>query len=321
MKGVHYQMKLCEPLFHCLHSFANTTFLPAYTCLLDTQWIMNSKQAKNLVKEQTHSIEQWVCEHCGEDKHLVPLALLHVNRHLSERDWQLIRHYDGKQPFEEFVRELVEDALETFSHGVWFGKCAKTINYWLTRYEIDDQNRRQDAEDYVKDKLVQDNFARFRSYKKEEMAHFPTYISVVIRNLLIDYMRKKTPVTESLDNTDNNENFHTQTLAEDTEESYRRNSLEELGQWFFENSGRHKHDETIARSPDVPDVIKLSPKERLFLRAVYRDGMSVSAAGALPGINLSKWQARSYHRRLKKRIKRSLHEMGYENLKSLLYPN
>ena len=282
---------------------------------------MDPEQAKNLVKEQTHLIRQWVCERCNKDKELIPLAILHVNQHLSEQDWQLIRQYDGKQPFEEFVRGLVEETLEAFLHGVWFGKCAKTINYWITRYEITDQDKRQDAEDYIKDKLVKDNFARFRSYKKEHTTRFPTYISIVIRNLLIDYLRKKTPVTESLDNTESDENYHLKNIADDTAEPNRQKNLEEIGQWFFANSKPKENDEAIAHAPNMPDAIKLSPKERLFLRAIYKDEMSMTEAGRLPGINMGRIQAYNYHRRLKKRIKTLLHTMGYKNLQSLLNPN
>lgn len=290
-------------------------------CPSDIRRVMDPEQAKNLVKEQTHLITQWVCERCGkEDKRLIPLALLHVNQRLSEQDWQLIRQYDGKQPFEEFVRELVEEALETFLNGVWFGKCAKTINYWLKRYNVEDQIKRQDAEDYVKDKLTKDNFARFRSYRKEHTTCFPTYISVVIRNLLIDFLRKKKPATESLDNTDGNGNYYEKTLTDDTEESYGQEHLEEIGRWFFAGAGPQENDEASAHAPDVPDAIKLSPKERLFLRAIYKDEMSFSEAGKLPGINMSRLQAYNYHRRLKKRVKELLHAIGYENLQSLLTP-
>ena len=283
--------------------------------------VMDPEQAKNLVKEQAHLIRQWVCEHCGEDKHLIPLALLHINRHLSEQDWQLIRQYDGKQPFEEFVRALTEEALEAFSHGVWFGKCAKTINYWITRYDVKDQNKRQDAEDYIKDKLAKDNFARFRSYRTGNTASFPTYISMVIRNLLIDYLRKKTLVTESLDITESDKNFIGETIADDTAEAYRQQHLEEIGLWFFAGSTPREKAETTARPPDVPDAIKLSPKERLFLRAIYKDGMSITEAGRLPGINMSRIRAYHYHIKLKKQVKQLLHTMGYNNLQSLLNPN
>ncbi len=280
--------------------------------------VMDPEQAKNLVKEQTLLIRQWICEHCGEDKHLIPLALLHVNRRLSEQNWQSIRQYDGKQPFEEFVRALTEEALETFSYGVWFGECADTISYWMTRYEIKDRNRRQDAEDYVKDKLVKDNFARFRSYKTEPAASFPTYISMVIRNLLIDYLRKKTLVIESLENTESDKDFNETNIAKDTAKSSQQEHLEEIGQWFFAGSTPKESDEPIARSPDVPDSIQLSPKGRLFLRAVYKDGMSITEAGRLPGINMSRRSAYYYHRKLKKQVKQSLHAMGYQNLQSLL---
>ena len=314
-------MKRCEPLFDDLHSFVNAAWLPNYICPSGIWRVMDPEQARNLVKEQTHLIRQWVCDHCGEDKELIPLALLHVNQRLSEKDWQLTCQYDGKRPFEEFVRGLVEEALEAFSHGVWFGKCAKTINYWITRYEITDQDKRQDAEDYVKDKLVKDNFARFRSYQKEHTTRFPTYISIVIRNLLIDFLRKKKLVTESLDNTESDENHRGKNIADDTAEPHRQKNLKEIGQWFFANPGPEENDEAIAHAPNVPDAIKLSPKERLFLRAIYKDDMSVTEAGRLPGINMGKLQAYRHHRKLKKRIKTLLHTMGYENLQSLLNPN
>ena len=301
--------------------FMNRAYHWTCNCSLGIWYIMDPEQAKNLVRKQTHLIRRWVCEHCGEDKHLIPLALLHVNRHLSEQDWQLIRQYDGKQPFEEFVQALTEEALKAFSHGVWFGKCAKTINFWITHYDVKDQNKRQDAEDYIKDKLMKDNFARFRSYKTESAASFPTYISIIIRNLLIDYLRRKTPVTESLDNTESDRNFSGRNIADDTAEFYRQKHLEEIGQWFFAGSTPQENDEAIARSPDVPDEIKLSPKERLFLRAIYKDEMSITEAGRLPGINMSRLQAYKYHLKLKKRVKRLLHTMGYKSLQSLLNPN
>ena len=104
-------------------------------------------------------------------------------------------------------------------------------------------------------------------------------------------------------------------------EAQKQQHLEGISQWFFADSASKKADEPAARSPDLPDTIKLSPKERLFLRAIYKDKLSVSAAGSLPGINMNKLQAYEYHRKLKKRIKKLLHEMGYENLQSLLSPN
>jgi RNA polymerase sigma factor (sigma-70 family) len=304
----------CVNLIICDGSFPSTN-------TSDIRSVMDPDQAKNLVKEQTHLIRKWVCNRCGDDKHLIPLALLHVNRHLSEQDWQVIREYDGTQPFEEFIRALTQEALEAFSHGVWFGKCAKTINYWVTRYEVEDQNKRQDAEDYIKDKLAEDNFARFRSYKPENTAPFPTYISIIIRNLLIDYLRRKTLVTESLDNTERDKSFNGRDVAEETPDSCSQQHLEEIGQWFFADSAPQTNKESTAQSPDIPDVVRLSPKDRLFLRAIYKDNMSITKAGRLPGINMNRLQAYNYHRKLKKQIKQWLHIMGYKNLQSLLTSN
>lgn len=266
-------------------------------------------------------IRQQVCDHCGDEKHLIPLAIIYINQRLSEQDWKLIRQYDEQQPFEELIRELAENALEAFSYGVWFGKCSDKIDYWLQHYGVKNRNRQQDAEDYVKDKLAKDNFARFRSYDEKRNTSFTTYISTVIRNLLLDYLRKKKPETETLESLESDDHFSNKTLNDNTAESENRQHLEEIGQWFFATPTMQKNDETIAPSPDIPDAIKLSPKERLFLRAMYKDGMSVEEAGSLPGVNMSKWQAHGYHRRLRKRIKKLLNTMGYENLQSLLYPS
>ena len=282
---------------------------------------MNSQQARNLVRQQAPKLEKWVCDHCGQKKHLIPLAMLYVNQRLSEQGWQRICQYDGKQPFVDFFRELVEDALETFSHGVWFGECAKTIHYWIARYNISSDSRRQDAEDYIKNKLAKDNFACFRSYNKEKKVSFPTYISMVIRNLLVDYLRKKTPVTETWESVEYDDHRNDKNIKEDTAEPYRLQDLEEIGQWFFAGTVPQEGNGTETSSPDIPDKIKLNHKERLFLRAMYKDGMTAEEAGRLPGINMGKWQAHSYHRRLKKRIKKLLNEMGYGNLQSLLNPN
>ena len=277
---------------------------------------MNPQQAQNLVKPLAPTLQQWVCDRCGKDEHLIPLALLYINQRLSEQDWQLVRQYDEQQPFEAFVRELVQDAMETFFYGVWFGKCAETINYWISHYGIKSSNAQQDAEDYVKNKLTKDNFAPFRSYNKESTAHFTTYISKVIRNLLIDYLRKKKPETETLENVESDDN---QNITDNTMESHQQH-LKEIGQWFFMSSPTQENNETTAQKPGIPDSIKLSPKERLFLRAIYKDDMTITEAGRLPGINMGKWQAHNYHRRLKGRMKTLLRTMGYETLQSLLYP-
>ena len=284
---------------------------------------MNSKQARNLVEQQESILKDWVIARCGQEEHLIPLALLYVHRRLSEQDWQQVRQYDEKQPFVEFMQQLVEDALETFFYGVWFGECAKTIHYWITRYGVGSDNRRQDAEDYIKNQLTKDNFARFKSYKKEKNVNFTTYISRVIRNLLIDYLRKKTPLTETeaFENEDSEGSSNNKNAVNNTVESYKQEHLEEIGQWFFAGPGPKEKDAKGSTSANIPDKIKLTHKDRLFLRAMYRDGMTVEEAGRLPGINLGKWQAHSYHRRLKIRIKKLLSAMGYENLQSLLYPN
>lgn len=284
---------------------------------------MNPQQAQNLVKPLTSTLQQWVCDHCGKDEHLIPLALLYIHQRLSEQDWQVVRQYDEQQPFEAFIRELVQDAMETFFHGVWFGECAKTINYWITRYGVKNVSIQQDAEDYVKNKLTKDNFSRFRSYNKDKETSFNTYISKVIRNLVIDYLRRKTPLreTESLESAVSGDDYNDQNTMIHTSESYQHRHLEEIGQWFFPGESSQEMNPVKPIAPDIPDEIKLGCKERLFLRAMYKDGLTVEEAGRLPGINMGKWQAHGYHRRLKKRIKKLLQAMGYETLQSLLYSN
>lgn len=282
---------------------------------------MNSQQARNLVKQQAPVLKEWVAARCGEEEHLVPMALLYVYQRISDQDWQLIRECDEKQPFVEFLRALVDEALETFFYGVWFGECSSTIHYWISHYGIDSENRRQDAEDYIKNQLAKDNFSRLRSYNKDGTAQFKTYISKVIRNLLIDYLRKKTPLTEtdSLEN-ESNEGGNTN-AANNTLETYKQQYLEEIGNWFFAGSTLNEGDEPEQNLPNVPDKLKLNHKERLFLRAVYKDGMTVEEAGCLPGIDMGKWRAHNYHRQLKVRIKKLLAAMGYQNVQSLLYPS
>ena len=284
---------------------------------------MNSKQARNLVEQHKSILKDWVITRCGQDEHLIPLALLHIHQRLSEQDWQQVRQYNEKQPFVEFMQQLVEDALETFFYGVWFGECAKTIHYWTSRYGVVSDNKRQNAEDYIKNQLTKDNFARFKSYNKEKNVNFTTYISKVIRNLLIDYLRKKTPLTEAetFENEDSEENFNSKNAINNTVESYKQEHLEEIGQWFFAEPGPKGKDAKGSTLEKIPDKIKLTYKDRLFLRAMYKDGMTAEEAGRLPGINLGKWQAHGYHRRLKIRIKKLLRVMGYENLQSLLYPS
>ena len=284
---------------------------------------MNSQQARNLVEQQSSALKSWVTVRCGQEEHLIPLALLYVHRRLSEQDWREVRQYDEKQPFAEFMQQLVEDALETFFHGVWFGECARTIDYWIKRYDIKSENKRQDAEDYIKNQLTKDNFARFKSYKKNKKATFTTYISKVIRNLLIDYLRKKTPLTETetLENEESEEIYSSNHAVNNTVEFYKQEHLEEIGRWFFASSEPDGKDASETPAPEIPDKLKLTHKDRLFLRAMYKDGMTAEEAGRLPGINIGKWQAHGYHRRLKGRVKKLLKAMGYENIQSLLYPN
>ena len=279
---------------------------------------MDVEQARNLIKQQSSALQKWVTDHCGQDTHLIPLALLHVNKRLAEYDWELVRQYNEKEPFDVFVKELIEGILETFSHGVWFGKCAKTIRYWTNRYRIENENLRQDAEDYIKNKLIKDNFARIKSYKESQTASFTTYISTVIRNLLIDYLRKSKPEFKPLESVENESNYSAQNINGSTVELHRQQNLKEIGQWFFAGPTPQEDNEAATQPSEIPAAVKLDHKERLFLRAIYKDGMAPAEAGRLPGINLGKWQAYAYHRRLKTQIRKLLNTMGYETLQSLL---
>lgn len=279
---------------------------------------MDSQKAQNFIEQQKSTLKDWVIARCDNEKHLVPLALLYVNKRLSENNWLQVCQYDGKQPFADFLKGLVEDAMETFFHGVWFGNCANIIGYWLNYYKVTSISKRQDAADYVKNKLTRDNFARFRSYNKSKQASFTTYITVVIRNLLVDYLRKKTPLTE-METLQDGDKYDNESTADDTGNSYRQQHLDEIGHWFFAEFLPEEKSQNPPASLEIPEKIKLNPKERLFLRAMYKEGMTVEEAGGLPGINMGKWQAHGYHRRLKRRIKKLLDSMGYENLQSLLY--
>ncbi len=281
---------------------------------------MESQQAQNLVKQQTSALESWVVDRCDHEKHLIPLALLHTNRYLSEKNWEKVCQYDGEPPFDEFLRQLVEDALENFFYGVWFGECAEAVNYWLNRYKISNESKRQDAEDYIKNHLAKDNFARFKSYNRDKTVRFRTYISMVIRNLLIDFLRKKTPLTETM-SVGSEDVYSSKNAINDMVESNIQQHLEEIGQWFFASPLPNEEETTIHAASNIPDAVKLDHKERLFLRAMYKEGMTAEEAGQLPGFNMGKWQAHNYHRKLKKRIKKLLEMMGYKNLQSLLYPN
>ena len=284
---------------------------------------MDSQQAKTLIEEHKSVISESIRMHCGKEAHRASLALLYIHQRLSDQDWQLVRKYDDSKSFNEFFQELLDDILKTFSYGVWFGECARTIQYWIAHYGIKNDVKQQDAEDYVKNHLAKDNFARFRSYDKSKSAHFTTYISKVIRNLIIDYLRKKTPVVETAiaekTCTEDGSYYIKRNLDSIARESELQLHLKEISQWFFAASMSKEIDETQPKLPNIPDKLKLTHKERLFLRAIYKEGMTAQEAGRMPGFNMGKWQSYNFHRRLKSRVKKLLRAMGYESLNSLLY--
>ena len=281
---------------------------------------MDSQQARDLVRQHKSVLEGWVAARCVQKEHLIPLVMLYLHERLSEQDWKQVRQYDGEQPFTEFIHGLVENALETFFCGVWFGESAKAIRYWVSRYGLSNDIRRQDAEDYIKDELTRDNFARFKSFNKNKPIGFNTYVFRVIRNLFIDYSRKKTRLEET-DLLEGEEGYDYENAIDETVESYKQQSLNEIGQWFFADSGSDEKGEAVSTLSHIPDKIRLSHKERLFLRAIYKDGMTAEEAGSLPGLNMGKWQAHGHHQRLKRRIKKLLKAMGYKDLQSLLHPD
>ena len=250
-------------------------------------------------------------------------ALLYVLEQLEEDDWGRVRAYEGKARFKTYLSLIALRLLEDFARNR-FGRARPPSwikaqgPLWEEVYRLLCLER-MSVEDVVNSMTGAASGYRSASIVEEAIG---VILSRVIDcgkksgeavSLEPDDMDARTPVHPSL---------HHLTPEDFLEARERASVLETMAHCL--NSANSKPNPGAPGGESIGDIswrlrsqLDLNTEERLFLKAVYQDGLSVSSAGRLLGWNAN--QAHGKLRRLLARLRKGFRDAGLEQeLKSIL---
>ncbi len=206
--------------------------------------------------------------------------------------------------------------------------CQDVVPSLVARHCMDpaDLLQREEMALYVLDRLQEDGLRRLRAFDAAKGASFRTYLSRVAGNLAIDFLRRRRREGEVLDRHQALD-LHGAVASEQPESaqndqpvaaSLEQRDLEQVIAGILSADGEASADDTDLRQR-LRAQLRLSSKERLFLRAIYFNDLSAGQAGALPGMAMNKNQANSLHRRLLDRLADAFKQAGaYGELQGLV---
>jgi hypothetical protein len=191
-----------------------------------------------------------------------------------------------------------------------FYACDELIALLARRQFRNDAVRREEAMLYVQDRLQRDDFRRIASFDATKGASVRTYMSQVIGNLLIDFARvaQRDAARQVRAGSDRvmpdipDGTPHSDTAFSDIE-------LHDIVRALLEADAAGSESLRGIRAR-LRRHVKLTSKERLFLRAMFQYDMSIEDVRALPGFRLEKNEAYRFYYRITDQLLESFKDAG-----------
>ncbi len=245
-------------------------------------------------------------------ENLVHEALLYVSEKVEEDNWKRLRAYKGNSGIKTFLAVVSKRLFDDFSRQK-FGRVRPPEwlkaqgGLWLEIYKMLCLER-MEAQDVIESFNVSDGNEQNNEIVEEAIA--------VILSKITDCGKKGgEPINLDPQKIEENNEIHPAFYQLSPEDYYnaceRVNLTEIISRVVTGDKGLPVDLEMVEPVANFKEMINLKPDEKLFLKTVYQEGISVSGAGRILGWNSNK--ASGKHRRIMERIRIALNDSGLIN--------
>lgn len=236
-------------------------------------------------------------------------AFLYLVNRLEEGEWERVRAFRGDSGFKTFLAVVSRRIFEDFSREK-FGRFRPP--QWLKKQgvlfvEVFRMlcHERLSVSDVVH--TLADPRQGLRDPAVVEEA-----VAVILARITDCGQYRGEPLPTDMETLESHQNLHPE-LHQLTPEAYlsaleRVGLIDLIGHCLIYGSSDTGQDRLRPLVQDFLSRLKMTSEERLLLKAVYQDGLTVSGAGRLLGWNRN--QASGRHRRLMERIHGALEQSG-----------
>lgn len=202
--------------------------------------------------------------------------------------------------------------IDALRNRCLFYACDDLIALLANKKIRGDAIAREEAMLYVQDRLQRDDFRRIRSFSSDRGASFVTYMWQVVNNLLLDFLRSRAKhrelSAESLDADENASPTHDERIAPSAEADHSVQQLRELLAELMTDpratEALHPVRERLRRH------LKLTSKERVFLKALFQYDLTMNEIRALPGFDMSTGEVYRFYYRIVEQLLESFKDAG-----------
>ena len=231
------------------------------------------------------------------------------------------------------VRSLSRDDLVAIRCRCLFYACDDLITLLVHKRVKGDAIAREEAVLYVQDRLQRDDFRRINQFQANRGASFVTYIWQVISNLLLDFLRTygKRPTKSGGDDRqldidvhhgsvqDVGANSHVHEPGANTIDfTVEMHKLQESLAEVLAESRVAAANENSIRARLRPHL-RLSSKERLFLKALFQYDLTINEVREMPGFQMNLNEAYRFYYRIMEQLLMSFKDAGVlDNMRTLV---
>jgi hypothetical protein len=204
----------------------------------------------------------------------------------------------------ETAAGLTSDQIASIRNRCLFYGCDDLIALLVHKRIRSDAIAREEAVLYIQDRLQRDDFRRICNFSADRGATFVTYMWQVVSNLLLDFLRaqgkRATEVVHdrmtSTENVSASDGIDPQSEVA-AEATFESRQLHEMLTDLMAERGAGIGAQHPFREKLRPHL-KLSSKEKLFLKAMFQYDMSINEIRALPGFEMSVNEAYRFYYRI-----------------------
>jgi DNA-directed RNA polymerase specialized sigma24 family protein len=299
--------------------YSNTDFYAAH--VKGGLTVHNSKYWRKQVLKHWQQLDR-LAQKKFSNTEMANEAVLYAVAQLEKDDWKRARAFRGRSSFSTFLMAVASRLFQDFFRKK-IGRLRPPVwlkaqgGLWVRVFTLLCQER-QSIDETVEalcDATVEDQpLCRF---EVEEA------VAVILARITTCGQYIGEPISSDPEDLNHHEGLSPQLHHLDPEAflavDQRVSLMEAVGKLLM-GDGDHlsNHDSTTQTAIHcLGTQLKLSAEDRLFLKTIYLEGLSVSRAGDCLGINAN--QAHGKHRRLMTKIHKAIETVGLENeLKSLL---
>jgi len=220
--------------------------------------------------------------------------------------------------------------IAVIRHRCLFYGCDDLIALLVGKRIRTDAIAREEAVLYIQDRLQRDDFRRIRSFQTDRGASFVTYMWQVVNNLLLDFLRARSKLPTKLESIESESHDDSVQQAVDSDTAHGLGTAASTVETLHEAQQLHEMLVELMAESDATGVLqpireqlrphlKLSSKERVFLKAMFQYDLTINEIRELPGFAMSVNEAYRFYYRIMEQLLDSFKNAGIlDSMRSLV---